>query len=133
MQIEVIRDYEFLLPPLEIQRKIAEILSSLDDKIDLLHRQNKTLESLALTLFRHTFIENPKRNEWQIGKLGDYGNIICGKTPPKSQKEYFNGEIPFIKISDMHHNIVIVKTADTLTQKGLVFQSTKPYLLLAFV
>lgn len=121
MQIEVIRDYEFLLPPLEIQRKIAEILSSLDDKIDLLHRQNKTLESLVLTLFRHTFIENPKRNEWQIGKLGDYGNIICGKTPPKSQKEYFNGEIPFIKISDMHHNIVIVKTADTLTQKGLVF------------
>ncbi|WP_204161863.1 restriction endonuclease subunit S [Helicobacter apodemus] len=60
VQIEVIRDYEFLLPPLEIQHKIAEILSSLDDKIDLLHRQNKTLESLALTLFRHTFIENPK-------------------------------------------------------------------------
>ena len=48
------------LPPLETQRKVAEILSSFDDKIDLLHRQNKTLESLALTLFRHTFIDNPK-------------------------------------------------------------------------
>ena len=60
VQIEVIRDYEFSLPPLETQRKIAEILSSFDDKIDLLHRQNKTLESLSLTLFRHTFIDNPK-------------------------------------------------------------------------
>ena len=48
------------LPPLKVQQQIAEILSSFDDKIDLLHRQNKTLESLALTLFRHTFIDNPK-------------------------------------------------------------------------
>lgn len=63
---------EISLPPLETQHKIAEILSSLDDKIDLLHRQNKTLESLALTLFRHTFIDNPNRDEWKIGKLGDW-------------------------------------------------------------
>lgn len=59
-------DFENLtipLPPLTIQQKIAEILSSFDDKIDLLHRQNKTLESLALTLFRHYFIDNPKRDE----------------------------------------------------------------------
>ena len=60
------------LPPLETQRKVAEILSSFDDKIDLLHRQNKTLESLALTLFRHTFINNPNRNDWEMGKLGDW-------------------------------------------------------------
>ena len=56
----VVQNIEISLPPLETQQRIAEILSSLDDKIDLLHRQNKTLESLALTLFRHTFIENPK-------------------------------------------------------------------------
>ena len=36
-----------LYPPIEEQKAIAEILSSLDDKIDLLHRQNQTLESLA--------------------------------------------------------------------------------------
>ena len=62
----------WLIPPLEVQQRIAEILSSFDDKIDLLHRQNKTLESLALTLFRHTFIDNPNRNEWEMGKLGDW-------------------------------------------------------------
>ena len=74
-----ILNLEISLPPFETQHKIAEILSSLDDKIDLLHRQNKTLESLALTLFRHTFIDNPNRNAWQIGKLGDYVTPKKGK------------------------------------------------------
>ncbi|MDD2636526.1 MAG: restriction endonuclease subunit S, partial [Bacteroidales bacterium] len=40
------------LPPLSTQKAISEVLSSLDDKIDLLHRQNKTLEQMAETLFR---------------------------------------------------------------------------------
>nr|WP_300856332.1 restriction endonuclease subunit S [uncultured Helicobacter sp.] len=76
----------WLIPPLKVQQQIAEILSSLDDKIDLLHRQNKTLESLSLTLFRHTFIDNPKRNEWEMGKLGDYVDISSGKS---LKREYF--------------------------------------------
>ena len=84
LNVGLISNFTFLLPPLTIQQKIAEILSSFDDKIDLLHRQNKTLESLALTLFRHYFIDNPNRNEWELGKLGDYVKIIDnrGKTPP---------------------------------------------------
>ena len=84
LNVGLISNFTFLLPPLTIQQKIAEILSSFDDKIDLLHRQNKTLESLALTLFRHYFIDNPKRDEWELGKLGDYVKIIDnrGKTPP---------------------------------------------------
>lgn len=87
-------DFSFPLPPFETQHKIAEILSSLDDKIDLLHRQNKTLESLALTLFRHTFIDNPKRNEWQIGKLGDYVTPKKGKNI--TQKNATKGIYPVI-------------------------------------
>ena len=56
------------IPPLLEQRTIATILSSLDDKIDLLHRQNKTLEQLAETVFRQYFIEN---NEgFEIDKIG---------------------------------------------------------------
>ena len=45
------------LPPLPEQRAIAAVLGSLDDKIDLLQRQNRTLESLAQTLFRQWFVE----------------------------------------------------------------------------
>ena len=67
------------IPILETtQQKIAEILSSFDDKIDLLHRQNKTLESLAITLFRHYFIDNPKRDEWEEKPLSEIAEIQNG-------------------------------------------------------
>ncbi|MBN2509451.1 MAG: restriction endonuclease subunit S, partial [Spirochaetales bacterium] len=48
---------DILLPPLPEQKAIASVLSSLDDKIDLLHRQNATLEAMAETLFRQWFVE----------------------------------------------------------------------------
>ncbi|MGJ0364391.1 restriction endonuclease subunit S [Aliarcobacter cryaerophilus] len=70
-------NYSFELPPLEEQKAIAEILSSLDDKIDLLHRQNQTLESLAQTIFRQWFIEEAKE-EWEEIKLGDFVDCITG-------------------------------------------------------
>ena len=50
--------FEILLPPLPEQKAIASVLSSLDDKIDLVHRQNKTLEAMAETLFRQWFVES---------------------------------------------------------------------------
>ena len=46
-----IKNMDISLPPLKEQKAIAEVLSSLDDKIDLLHRQNKTLEALAQDAF----------------------------------------------------------------------------------
>lgn len=70
MQINVLLSYEIQLPPLPEQKAIGEVLSSLDDKIDLLHRQNKTLESLAETLFRHHFIENAQ-DDWEEKQLDD--------------------------------------------------------------
>ena len=53
------------------QKSIASVLSSLDDKIDLLHRQNKTLESMAETLFRQGFIEEAQ-DEWPEKSLNQY-------------------------------------------------------------
>ncbi|MBQ8703286.1 MAG: restriction endonuclease subunit S [Bacteroidales bacterium] len=69
-----------LLPPLEEQKRIAGILSLLDDKIDLLNRENTTLEALAETLFRHYFIDNPNP-EWKEGKLGDEFDFTMGQSP----------------------------------------------------
>jgi len=48
--------FDILLPSLPEQKAISSVLSSLDDKIDLLHRQNKTLEAMAETLFRQWFV-----------------------------------------------------------------------------
>lgn len=120
-----IENLEISLPSLAVQKEIAGILSSFDDKIDLLHRQNTTLESLAKILFHHHFITNPNRNKWQIGKLSDYGKIICGKTPSKSKKEFFNGWIPFIKIPDMHNNVFVFEAEDSLSELGKKSQQNK--------
>lgn len=68
------------VPSIDEQKRIAGVLSSLDDKIDLLHRENATLEALAETLFRHYFIENPNP-EWKEGKLGDEFNFTMGQSP----------------------------------------------------
>ena len=58
------------LPPLPEQKAIASVLSSLDDKIDLLHRQNKTLEAMAEALFRQWFVEEAQ-DDWEEGTLSD--------------------------------------------------------------
>lgn len=60
----MIEDLDISLPPLPKQQSIASILSSLDDKIDLLHRQNQTLEALAETLFRQWFVEEAEEG-WE--------------------------------------------------------------------
>jgi len=65
------------LPPLPEQKAIAAVLSSLDDKIDLLHRQNKTLEALAETLFRQWFIEESK-GDWEVIELSEIIDLRGG-------------------------------------------------------
>ena len=69
--------YPFILPSLPEQKAIASVLSSLDDKIDLLHRQNKTLEAMAETLFRQWFIEEAKE-DWEEVPLSDYFKVKHG-------------------------------------------------------
>ncbi|GBD86117.1 type I restriction modification DNA specificity domain protein [bacterium BMS3Abin03] len=65
------------------QKAIAEVLSSLDDKIDLLHRQNKTLEQMAETLFRQWFVEEAKV-DWEDSVLPDEFDFIMGQSPKGS-------------------------------------------------
>ena len=76
-----IKNLEIYLPPLPEQKAIAEILSSLDDKIDLLHRQNKTLEDMAQALFRKCFADAGS-TEWDIGTLSDEFDFTMGQSPP---------------------------------------------------
>lgn len=72
---KIIKEIEIDLPSLPEQKAIASVLSSLDDKIDLLHRQNKTLEAMAETLFRQWFIEEAKE-DWEDGVLGDIASNV---------------------------------------------------------
>jgi type I restriction enzyme S subunit len=74
---EIVKQLKILLPTLLEQEQIAEILSSLDDKIELLHKNNKTFEQLAETLFRQWFVEEVKE-EWNEVKLGSHISLVSG-------------------------------------------------------
>ncbi|MGI6514003.1 MAG: restriction endonuclease subunit S [Syntrophomonadales bacterium] len=100
---QVIENIDILLPPLTEQKAIAEVLSSLDDKIDLLTRQNKTLEDLGQAFFRKWFVEDAS-DEWEVGKAKDYFEIGIGKTPPRKEEHWFsknNNDVVWVSISDM--------------------------------
>ncbi len=124
VQIDELMNLEILLPPLSEQKAIAEVLSSLDDKIELLHEQNKTLEEMAQTLFHKWFIQDANPH-WPQKPLSYFGYIICGKTPSKKIHKYFGKKIPFIKIPDMHGNTFVFKTEDGLSKSGQNSQSNK--------
>jgi len=96
VSLDTIREYQFLLPPLPEQKAIASVLSSLDDKIDLLHRENKTLEAMAETLFRQWFVEEAS-DDWEEVPLGNssLATII------KSGIHYFEGEKIYLETGDV--------------------------------
>lgn len=106
LNVSTISNLTIPLPPLERQKEIAEILSSFDDKIDFLHRQNRTLESLAQTLFRHYFIENAKE-EWEEKPLSEIATFLnglaCQKIPPKNDLD----KLPVLKIKELREGKIL--------------------------
>lgn len=77
LTINGLKTLTILLPSLNEQEIIASILGSLDDKIDLLYRQNATLEKMAETLFRQWFIEEAKE-DWEGICLSEWVEVING-------------------------------------------------------
>jgi type I restriction enzyme, S subunit len=95
LSAQLIKNFEIPLPPLPEQKAIASILSRLDDKIDLLHRQNRTLEAIAETLFRQWFIEEAQEN-WEEGTLANYAIHQKTNVKPASKplQEFIHYSLP---------------------------------------
>ena len=135
------------LPSQKAQKNIVSILSSLDRKIELNNKINADLEEMAQAIFKNWFVdfEPFKKGKfvdselgmipegWKVGCLGDMGAVVCGKTPSKSNSNYYGGDIPFIKIPDMHGNVFVESSEDRLTELGSLSQIKKlipPYSLM---
>ena len=99
-----IRNYEFRCPPLPVQRRIADILGALDDKIELNRRMNETLEAMAQALYRHWFVDfgpfqdgeftdteelGPIPKGWEVTTVGNTTQINLGQSP---KSKYYNEE-----------------------------------------
>ena len=135
----ILGDISLFVPQLQTQQNIASILSSLDDKIAVNRRICENLEAQAQALFKHWFIDFAPFKDgkfveselgmipegWKVGKLSDLGDIICGKTPSKANKLYYGGNVPFIKIPDMHGNMFVINSEDNLSNEGSNSQLNK--------
>ena len=76
------------LPSLENQHKIADILSTLDEKIAINRAINDNLEQQAQAFFQELFVDNADP-EWAIGTINDLGAVVGGSTPSKAKPEYY--------------------------------------------
>lgn len=147
-QMDVLENLKMLVPKdISDQHRIASILSSLDRKIELNNKINTDLEEMAQAIFKNWFVDfEPFKDGkfvdselgmipegWKVGCLGDMGTIVCGKTPSKANSNYYGGDIPFIKIPDMHGNVFVESSEDRLTEQGSLSQIKKlipPYSLM---
>lgn len=115
-------ELEILIPPPPEQKAIAAVLSSLDDKIDLLNSQNQTLEAMAATLFRQWFVEEAQE-DWKVGPLKQYVDIGIGRTPPRQEHQWFSEnptDVKWISIKDLGNDgAYIFNTAEYLTRDAV--------------
>ncbi len=116
------REIELELPPIEVQKRIAGVLSSLDDKIDLLHRENATLEQMAETLFRQWFVVEAKE-EWEEQPLKQVVDVSIGRTPPRKESKWFStnpNDVKWLSIKDMGgDSVFLFNTSEYLTEEAV--------------
>jgi type I restriction enzyme S subunit len=88
---------------------------------------------MAMALYKHWFVDfGPFQDGefvdselgkipkgWEVKKIKDFGEVVCGKTPSKKDVEnYSDYGYPFIKIPDMHNNIWVTNTIEKISEKG---------------
>lgn len=144
---EVVESIKISLPKRVLQNQITEILSSLDDKIELNNKINKELETLAQTLFKQWFIDFEFPNEngepykssggemvdsdlgeipkgWEVKTLADISNITIGRTPPRQEHQWFStdaNDYKWISIKDMGNcGTYIYSTSEYLTEEAVI-------------
>ncbi len=126
---DAFKTIKITLPSLPEQTAIASLLSSFDNKIELLRVENATLESLAQTIFHEHFGKySPDHPEdlpdgWRVGKLGEEFDISIGRTPPRIESKWFSN-IPigkkWISIKDIGNcGVYIFDTSEYLTNEAV--------------
>lgn len=99
-----IKDYDIDLPDMPTQRKVADLLTMLDDKIEVNNEINKNLEAQAQAYFLDRFIANADP-AWPQGTLSDLGTVVGGGTPSKKHPEYYSEHgIPWITPKDLSND-----------------------------
>lgn len=119
VSLKTMREFPINLPPLEEQQSIASILSAIDDKIENNLAINKTLEEMAMALYKHWFVDfGPFKDGefvdselglipkgWEVKTLEYFIEVLSkGTTPRMKDVEGFERKIPFLKVKDINSN-----------------------------
>ena len=126
------------IPPLKDQKKIADILKTVDEAIEktdqIIEKTKETKKGLMQKLltrgighkkFKKTNIgEIPEK--WNTGKISDYGEIVTGNTPSTNVPEYYGNEYPFVSPFDLGSKKIIIKSQKYLSGKGLSVSTKVP-------
>ena len=124
-------------PPLEIQHRIADILSAYDDLIENNQKQIKLLEEAAQRLYKEWFVdlrfpghENTKIVDgvpegWSYEKLGALTQTTSGGTPSRRKSEYYvNGSIKWVKTKELNDGFIF-ETEESITEDAVKNSSAK--------
>lgn len=125
------------VPPLDDQRRIASILSSLDRKIELNNKINADLEEMAQAIFKNWFVDfEPFKDGkfvdselgmipegWKVGRADDFYQINIGKTPPRKEQKWFStnpADKIWVSIANMGNSgIFISDSSEYLTKEAV--------------
>lgn len=107
---------ELPVPPIEEQQKIVDAYNAIENRIKIKQKINEKLEATAQCLFEEITKDKDLFEVKTIEEISE--NVVCGKTPSTSVKEYWGKEIPFITIPDMHGNNFINTTERCLSDYG---------------
>ena len=105
------------VPNLELQNKIVNITDAIDKKIELNNQINDNLFKMCNTIY-HNYLD--KYSELiENKKIVEIANrVVTGKTPSTKNEEFWNGDIPFITIPDMHNQVFTINTERKISNIG---------------
>jgi len=130
--VTYLKGIEIAIPRLEQQKKIVKILSSLDDKIELNLRMNKTLESIAQAIFKEWFVYfrfpgfdgelvDGLPKGWRKSNLNEAVNVKGGSTPSTKNSNFWGGNNFWATPRDLSslQSPVLLTTERRITDNGV--------------
>lgn len=127
---KLLNEVPISFPSLSEQKKIAAVLSSLDEKIETNRKINARLEELAQAIFKSWFIDfepfgGVMPEDWKECNFDDVVEVIAGGTPKTDVQDYWDGNIPWISVKDfVNEPHYVMCTERTISTEGLTHSST---------
>lgn len=122
LKTDIVRDFNIKIPSIDVQNRIVNILSKLDEKIELNSAINANLEEQAQAIYHNMFI-NLSNSSRHTYKAEEFFSIGIGKTPPRKEHKWFTkglSGIKWVSIADMGNcGTFIAKSSENLTQDAI--------------